>query len=105
MQLNFSNCIQDVNNVIGIVRANREDSKESLGYLEKALDVYNKAISACKDQIELNFELSDIDKFLLCPFSENNDEKAFEKRIHGGINIRVLETNLTQTYFYMAQVY
>jgi hypothetical protein len=37
IRLNFSNCIQDVNNVIAIVRAQREDSKEALVFLEQAL--------------------------------------------------------------------
>jgi hypothetical protein len=69
MQLNFANCIQDVNNVIAIVRANREDSKEALIYLERAHQVYQEAINICKlaetPDVKMDTELSEIDRFLL----------------------------------------
>lgn len=105
MKVNFSNCMQDVFNVIAIVRANREDSKEALIYLEQALDVYKTAIDSCKcvgsDKTDFfDAELSPIDRLLLRP-STVNDE-TFDRRIYGGINVRVLETNLTQSYFYCA---
>lgn len=98
LQINFSNCIQDVYNVIAIVRASREDSKEALVYLEQALSVYKIAIDTCKcvgeDKTDLfDAELSAIDQFLLKPTTENAEN--FERRIYGGINVRVLETNLT----------
>jgi hypothetical protein len=107
LQLNFANCMQDVFNTIAIVRANREDSKEALTYLEQSLSVYNNAIDACKrvggNETVLDAELTPIDRFLLRPTAESAE--TFERRIFGGINVRVLETNLTQTYFYCAQVY
>lgn len=93
--------MQDVFNVIAIVRANREDSKEALTYLEQALAVYTNAIDACQSESPvLNAELSPVDRFLLRPAKETED--TFDRRIYGGINVRVLETNLTQTYFYCA---
>lgn len=105
MQINFSNCMQDVYNIIAIVRANREDSKEALIYLQQALDVYKTAIDSCKNvssDMTDNFdaELSPIDRFLLRPLIINDE--TFDRRIYGGINVRVLETNLTQSYFYCA---
>jgi len=45
-------------------------------------------------------ELSPIDRFLLRPLIINDE--TFDRRIYGGINVRVLETNLTQSYFYCA---
>ena len=47
LKLNFSNCIQDVYNVCAIVKASREDSTESLLYLEKSFDVYKSTIDTC----------------------------------------------------------
>lgn len=87
--------------MISIVRAQREDSTEALVYLEEALKVYSQAIANIKkaetDSTELP-ELSAVDRYLLKP----KDDSALDRRIYGGINVRVLENNLTQTYFYCA---
>lgn len=92
--------------MIAIIRASREDSKEALTFLKEALETYEKAINLCKSATpaeEFKLELSSIDRFLLKPSAPDAD--MFERRIYGGINVKVLEQNLTQTYFYLAQVY
>lgn len=106
LQMNYANCIQDVLNVIAIVRASREDSKEALKFLEESLRVYNQAIKLCRSpsqSADYDPQLSPVDRFLLRPASVDVD--TFDRRIYGGINVKVLEQNLTQTYFYLAQVY
>ena len=87
--------------MISIVRAQREDSTEALVYLEEALKVYTEAIANIKKVNSPESgpalpEFSQIDRYLLKPTEiEMFTDGIFDRRIYGGINVRVLENNLT----------
>ena len=110
LQLRFSHSLQDVYNGIGIVLANRENNAEALPYLTKAVENYEAAIAAVKEEdkaalIKSQMSLNDLDKFLLKKDVEKAGAANVQKIIHGGLELNVLEAGYTQTLFYMAQVY
>lgn len=114
LQLRFSHSLQDVYNGIGIVLANRENNAEALPYLTKAVETYEAAISACKEQDKegalftnaQDFELCPLDRFLLARAGDAGaEESKIDRVIEGSLELNVLEAGYTQTLFFMAQVY
>ena len=50
LQLRFSHSLQDVYNGIAVVLANRENNAEALPYLQKSVEIYTRAMVACKNE-------------------------------------------------------
>ena len=88
--------------------------------MNKAIEAYESAISACKQENKIetlfankdDFELKPIDKYLLQREAsgeeeekKGDDETSITPVIHGGIELNILEAGYTQTLFYLAQVY
>ena len=100
LQLRFSHSLQDVYNGIGIVLANRENNAEALPYLTKAVENYEAAIAAVKEEdkaalIKSQMSLNDLDKFLLKKDVEKAGAANVQKIIHGGLELNVLEAGYT----------
>ena len=100
LQLRFSHSLQDVYNGIGIVLANRENNAEALPYLTKAVENYEAAIAACKEEdkaalINNQVTLNDLDRFLLSRNAEKAGAAKVQRIIHCGIELNVLEAGYT----------